>query len=200
MSSVKLFGAVGGIISIKTHFKGAFWFSGTLDLSFLFMEEIWHDVKKCSWSIIRSISCQTLAVSPANNDLVYLWPNIWCNNYKSIFFLDGNIFVFDISCISPKNVCFLCALCGKLTPLLSMYLNFTVQNTLWNKQVCPKFINVIIENNLSHRSGAQSMLCNVAIKVSPLLLHILICTYPFLWHDVRLHLQCVYPFRLTNLK
>ena len=52
---------------------------------------------------------------PANNDLLDLWSNLWCNNSKSIFFLDGNLFVFDISIIFPKNTWFLCALCGKVT-------------------------------------------------------------------------------------
>ena len=40
MSLVKLLGAVDGIISIKTDLKGAFGFSGILDLAFLFIEEI----------------------------------------------------------------------------------------------------------------------------------------------------------------
>ena len=53
------------------------------------------------------------------------------------------------------------------------------RNPLWNKQVCPKFINIIIENNLLHISGAKSPLYNVSIKVSPLSLHIFICTCPF---------------------
>ena len=95
-------GAVDGIISIKTHLKGDFGFSGILDLSFLFIEEVWHDVQKGSGYIIRSVSFQTLALYPANNDLVDMWPNIWCSNSKAIFFLDGNFFVFDVSFISPK--------------------------------------------------------------------------------------------------
>ena len=36
-----------------------------------------------------------------------------------------------------------------------------------------------MENNLPHRSGAKSTLCNVAIKVSLLSLHIFIHTCPF---------------------
>ena len=68
--------AVDGIISIKTHLKGDFGLSGILDLAFLFIEEIWHDVQKGYGNIISSTSSQTLAVSPANNDLVDLWPNI----------------------------------------------------------------------------------------------------------------------------
>ena len=41
------------------------------------------------------------------------------------------------------------------------------------KQVCPEFINVTIENNLSHKSGAKSTLYNLAITGSPLSSHIL---------------------------
>ena len=134
---------------------------------------------KGSGSIISSISSKTLAVSPANNDLVGLWPNLWCNNYKAIFFVDGNFFVLDISSISPKNECFLFALCGKVTTFFSLDPNYTVQNPFLCKQVCPEFINVIIENNLSRISGAKSTLCNVAIKVSLLLLHIFIRNCPF---------------------
>ena len=72
MSLVKLLDAVDGIMSIKTHLKGAFGLSGILDLVFLFIEEILHDVPKGYGYILSSISSQTLAVSPANNDLVDL--------------------------------------------------------------------------------------------------------------------------------
>ena len=72
MSLVKLFGAVEGIMSIKTHLKGAFGFSGFSDIAFLFVEEILNDVQKGSGSIFSSISSKTLAVSPANNDMVDL--------------------------------------------------------------------------------------------------------------------------------
>ena len=44
--------------------------------------------------------------------------------------------------------------CGNVTAFFYFALNYTVQNSLWNKQVCPKFNNVMIENNLSHNSGA----------------------------------------------
>ena len=93
--------------------------------------------------------------------------------------LDGNFFVFDISFISPKDACFFCAICGNVTAFFSFAQNYTVQNNLWNKQVCPKFINVIIENNPLYKSDAKSTLYNVAIKASPLLSHIFMCTCPF---------------------
>ena len=56
-----------------------------------------------------------------------------------------------------------------------------MQSPLRNKQLCLKFINIMIENSLSHKSGAGITLCNVAIKGSPLLSHIFIhtCTFCF---------------------
>ena len=76
MSLVRLLGAVDGIISIKTHLKGAFGFSGNLDLAFLFIEEILHEVQKGYGSILSSTSYQTLAVSPSINDMVDMCPNL----------------------------------------------------------------------------------------------------------------------------
>ena len=70
MSLVKLLGAVDGIISIKTHLKGASGLSGNLDPVIL------HYVQKGSGSIHGSTSSQILAVSPAINDLVDLLPNL----------------------------------------------------------------------------------------------------------------------------
>ena len=81
--------------------------------------------------------------------------------------------------VVTKNVCFLCDLCGNVTIFFSFSPKYTVQNPLWNKQIYTKFINVLIENNLSHRSGAESTLCNVAIKISLLLLQIFIRTCSF---------------------
>ena len=43
---MRLLGDVDGITSIKTHLKGDFGFNGTLDLAFLFIEEILHEVQK----------------------------------------------------------------------------------------------------------------------------------------------------------
>ena len=68
---MRILGAVDEIISIKTHLKGAFGFSGILDL-----EEILHEVQKGSGSILRSTSSQILAVSPAINELVDLCPKL----------------------------------------------------------------------------------------------------------------------------
>ena len=127
--------------------------------------------KKGSGSIFSFKSSLTLVVSPAKNDLVDFWPNLWCNNYTSMFFLAGNLFFFEISFIFPRKPCFLCELCGKVTALSPFAPKYTVQNPLWKKQVCPAFINILIENNLSNKSGAKSTLCNVAIKRYQLLLH-----------------------------
>ena len=179
MSLVNLSVAVDGIISIKTHLKGAFGLSGILDLAFLFIEEIWHDVQKGSGYILSSTSYQTLSVPPANHDLLDLCPNLWCSNSKAIFFLAGNLFFFDISLILPRNACFLCALCGNVTAFFFSATNYNVKNPLWKRQFCPAFINIMIENNLSHKSGAKITLCNVAMKDFPLSSHICICTWPF---------------------
>ena len=86
------------------------------------------------------------------------------------------IFFFDFSMIFYRNECFLCLLCGNVTTLLSFAPSYTVQNILRKIQLCPEFINTMIKNNPLHRSGAKSTLCNVAMKVFPLSLHICIRT------------------------
>ena len=154
--------------------KGVFGFSEFLDLAFLFIEEIWHDVQKGSWSILSSIPFQTFAVSTAINDLVDLCPNLWCNNSKATFFLGANLFYFYF--IPPKKACFRCALCGKVTGFFSLSPKYTVQNPCEINKYIPKLINDIIENNLSHRSVVKSTFCNSATKGFPLLSNIFIWT------------------------
>ena len=88
------------------------------------------------------------------------------------------IFFFDISLIFPRNACFLCALCSNVTAFFFSAPNYTVNNPLWKRQVCPTFINILIENNLSHKSGAKSTFCNVAMKNFPLSSHICIRAWP----------------------
>ena len=89
------------------------------------------------------------------------------------------IFFFEFSMIFPRNACFLCALCGNVTKFFSFAQKYTVQNPLRERQLCPEFINVIIENNLSHKSGARSTLYKVAMNLFMLSSHICICTDPF---------------------
>ena len=60
----------------KNHLKGDFGFNGSLDLAFLFIEDIFHEVQKGSGSILSSASSQKFAVSPDINDLVDLCPNL----------------------------------------------------------------------------------------------------------------------------
>ena len=133
-------------------------------------------MQKWSESILSSTSSQTLAVSPANNYLVDLCPNLWCSNFRAIFSLAGNLFFFDFSMIFPRNVCFLCAMCGNVTAFFYFAPKYTVQNPLLKIQLFPAFINVMIENNLFHKSGAKSTLYNAVMKYFPLLSHICICT------------------------
>ena len=135
--------------------------------------------EKGSWYILSSISSQTLAVSPGNNNLVDMWHKLWCNSSRAIFFLAGNFFVFDIYFISHQNACFLCGLCSNVTAFFSFSPKYTVQTLYWNKQVCPEFNNAMIKNNPSHKSGAKSTLCNVVMKGSPRSSHIFIRTWPF---------------------
>ena len=80
--------------------------------------------------------------------------------------------------IFPRNACFLCAMCCNVTELFSFALKYTVQNPLLKRQLCPKFINATIEDNLLHTSGAKITLCNVAMKGFPLSSHIFIHTWP----------------------
>ena len=87
MSCVKLLDAMSGIIIMKTHLKGVLSCSGILDPYFLFIVHILHDIQKGSGSTLGSIYCQTFAVSLSSGNLADLCPNIWCNNYKEIFFL-----------------------------------------------------------------------------------------------------------------
>ena len=121
---------------------------------------------------------------------------------KQFYFLLVICFFFDFSMIFPRNTCFLCALCGKVTALLSFHPKYTVQKTFWKRQVCPEFINVMIENKQSHKAGAKSTSCNVAMKVFLLSSHIFIVLDLFvsLWRDVCPQLQYVYPYILMNLE
>ena len=117
--------------------------------------------------------------SGANNTLykVATCPNLWCNNSKTIFFLAGSF--FDTSWIFPEKACFLSALCGNVTVLSYFSPKYTVQISLWKRQVCPAFFDVIMENKLSHESGVNSTLYKVAKKVFPLSSKIYIRTEPF---------------------
>ena len=110
-----------------------------------------------------------------------MWLNLWCNNSKQFSFHMVIYLSLTFPWFPPKNACFLCAPCVNVTQFFSFSLNYIVQNTLWDKQVCPEFMNVMIENNLPHKSGTKSTLCNVTIKGSPLLSHIFLYLY-FLFH------------------
>ena len=61
-----------------------------------------------------------------------------------------------------------------VTAFCSLSLNKTVQNPLWKIQICPEFINLIMEYNWYHKFGVNGMLYNVAMKVLLLLLRIFI--------------------------
>ena len=101
-------------------------FNVFLDLYFLFIEYICHDVKKVYGSILTSISCQTFAVYPKINNLLDMCLYLWCNNFKATFFLGSNLFDLAFSFIFTKNACFLCALCGRVTAFFSLSPKYTV--------------------------------------------------------------------------
>ena len=98
---------------------------------------------------------------------------------KQFSFLLVIFFSLDISLIFPRNACFLCALCGNVTAFFFSAPNYTMKKPFWKRQVCPAFINVMIENILSHKSGDKSTLYNVVMNVFPLLSHIFIRTWSF---------------------
>ena len=110
MSFVERLEYVSGMIFTDTHLKGLLGFGGVFDIGFLFIVEIWHDVKKGSGYILNSISCQTFAVSTSSSDFVDLFPNIWLNYYKETFFLGICICDFDFSFIFyQKCMFYMCA-------------------------------------------------------------------------------------------
>ena len=157
---------------------------------------IWHDVHNGSVSILSSVSFQICSVYPASSDIVDLCPNFWCDNPKENVFLGIWFCAFDFSFIFTKNACFLFVTCVNVTAFCSMSMNNTVKTSLWKSQVCIKFINVIMENNWSQKSGTDSTLYNVAMKDFPLSSCIFIWTYPVfsLWQNSHVQLQYIYPF------
>ena len=164
------------MMSINSHLKGVLVFSGVFDLGFSLTVDIWYDVHKGSGSTLRSKYCQTLAVSLVISYLLDLCPNLWCNNSRAILFLGG--FDFDFSFVFAKNACFLCTLCYNVTAFCWLELNTTMQKPLWKSQVCPKFINLIMENNWLQKTRENSILYNVSMKGFPLSSHIFILTSP----------------------
>ena len=173
------------MLSMNTYFKGVLGFSGVFDLGFLLIFYIWHDVQKGSGSTLRSISFQTFTVSPSRR---FPFSNILCNNSRSISFLG---FYFDSSFVFTNNACFLCALCSNFTALCWLSINKNMQKPSWKRHICTEFINLIIEKNQPHKSGANIMLYNVAMKALPSSLRIFIWTYPVFF--------CCYIMPICNL-
>ena len=168
-------------MSMDTYLKCVLGFRGVFDISFLFIVKIWHDVQNGSGSTLSSIYFQKIAVSPDSSYLVGLCPNQWCNNPIETFFLGICFFYFGFSFLFTKNTCFICALYGNVTSFCLLSLNKTVQNPLWKIQLCPEFINAIIESNQSHKSGTNITLYNVAMKDFPFpsCISIWTCTFFF---------------------
>ena len=90
----------------------------------------------------------------------------------------GIYFVILTIILFLQNAWFLCALLSNVTVFCLLALKKTLQNTLWKRQVCTKFIDVIIENNQSHKSRVNSTLYNIATKGLPLSSYMFILTSP----------------------
>ena len=60
-----------------------------------------------------------------------------------------------------------------------------MQNPLLKRQICPKFINVMMENNRLHKSGANSTLYNISMKGLPLLSQIFIWSSPVFFYVIK---------------
>ena len=193
MSFVKVLEDMAGMVSMNTHLKGVLGFRGVSDLEFLFIVYIWHDVHNGSGSKLSQMYWQTYTISTTSGDLLDLCPNLWCNNPKDNFFLGILFCDFDSSFVSTKNICFCCGLCGNITAFYLLSLKKNVQNYLWKRHICSEFINIIMENNWLHKSGANSLLYNVAMEGFPLSSPIFIWTIPVCFTVTKsLHVTSIY--------
>ena len=190
---------MAGMMSMKTHLKGVLAFRGVLYLAFLFILDIWHDVQNGLGSTLRSMYFQKKSISLASSNLVYPCPNIWCNNSKYTFFFRNLLLWFWRFLHFLQKCMFICDMWVNVTELCSLSLKKTVQNHLWKRQVRPEFINVIMENNWSHNSDANSKLYNLARKSFPLSSHILfeLLLSVSIWKNSHLKLWYIYLFLPT---
>ena len=132
MSLDKILEDVASMMSMNTHLKGVFDFRGVSDIEFLFIAEIRHDVQNGSGSTLRTMLCQTFAVSTANNDLVDLCPNFWYNNSKETFFLGIWFCGFDFPSFLPKLYIFFVR-CVVMSPCSVRYHWRNPRKTLYKK-------------------------------------------------------------------
>ena len=159
-------------------------------------------MQKGSGYILSSTSSQTLAVSPANNGVVDLCPNLWFSYSKAIFFLAGNFFSLTYSWFFLEmHVSFVH--CVVMLPHFSSLLRITLCKTIyekynyvlhsltqWLKTTCcislvPKVRCVILRwKDFCYRHIFVFVL---DIFVSP-------------WRDVHPQLQCIYPYLLMILE
>ena len=110
------------------------------------------------------------------------------------------LFDFEFSFIFTKSACSICDLWVNFTAFCLLSLNKIMQNSLLKIQVCTKSISVTMENNKSHKSGANSTLYNVSMKGLPLSSRIFIWLILFvlLWQNSHLQLWYIYLFPPTN--
>ena len=169
---------MAGMLSMDTYVKGVLDFRGVFYLAFVFIVEIWHDVQSGSGSTLISMSCQTFAFYPSSSDLVDMCPNLWWHNSKETFFVGTYFCDFKISLDFAKHACFICVMSGNVIAFCSLSPKKTVQNPLCKIHVCTKFINIIIENNWSHKYSSNTALYNISMKSFLLLLRIYIWISP----------------------
>ena len=112
------------------------WISFFYPCTFIFVLDLfvslWHDVQKESGYILSFTPSQKFVVSPANNDLMDLGLNLWCNNSKAIFFLAGNFFSLTYPWFSLEmHVSFVH--CVVMLLIFSSLLQITLCKTLCEK-------------------------------------------------------------------
>ena len=74
-----------------------------------------------------------------------------------------------------------------------------VHNPLWKRQLCPEFIDLIMENKKYHKSGSSSTLYNVSMKGLPLSPQICIGTSPVCFSVTKLSFETsMYLFIYTS--
>ena len=163
------------MMSRNTHLKGILDFRGVPDIGFFYL--FWRSDMMCRmYQDLPQYKCLT-----KNLQYLKLVVTLWIYVFISdaiiskilcfpVFCLDDFEFSFVLTIIA----CFLCAFYGNVTVVCSLSLKKPCKNIFENRRYVPIFFDVIMGNNLSHKSGANSTLYNVAMKCFPLSSHFFI--------------------------
>ena len=111
------FGSYGWDNVHENPFEGCLGLQWYLRPRILLIIEIWHYLQKCLISTLSSIYCQTFAVYPSSSDIVDMYPNLWFDNSREIFFLGVCFYSLTVFFVFTKNACFLCAICVRVSIL-----------------------------------------------------------------------------------